>query len=75
MISLDLKLWMPYDLFSFLNFLSDIVAFAFTFFVVRFFISKSFEKEVAWWIVLLISVLPAVIFVVLFRMLLILFFL
>ncbi len=75
MISLDLRSWVPYDLFSTLNFVSDLLAFAVTFFVTRFFVSKSFEKEVPWWITLLISILPALVFIILFRVLLIIVFL
>ncbi len=69
-IALDTKAWIPFDFFSLLNFISDIVAFVLTFYLVGYFTTKSFKSKLSWWIVLLISILPAIVFIILFRVLL-----
>ena len=73
-IAFGIKTCLPFDTFSFINFLSDILAFTLTYYVVRFFVRRSFKNEVLWWIVLLISILPAIVIIVLFRILLLLIF-
>ncbi|MDD2564272.1 MAG: hypothetical protein PHU27_08670 [Salinivirgaceae bacterium] len=63
--------WIPYDIYSWLNAISDIAAISISYLLMQLLISKSFEKHFHWIIVLTFSLLPALLIMILFRVILV----